>query len=54
MKESMYRYMKVGLVSFSAYPKIVKGDGAVSEVIARIARDSYSYAIEITHIIADD
>ncbi len=50
MNESIYKYMKVGLIHFMAYPSVVKGEGPVLETIKEIARDSYFNAIEITWI----
>jgi len=46
----MYRYMKVGLIHFMAYPSTMKGEGPVLETIRKIARDDYFNAIEITWI----
>lgn len=50
MNGSMYKYMKVGLVSFMAFPSIIKGEGPVIEKIKKIAVDEYFNAIEITWI----
>jgi sugar phosphate isomerase/epimerase len=50
MNESMYRYMKVGLVHFMAYPESTKDEGRILETISEIACDDYFNAIEITSI----
>jgi len=50
MNESMYKYMKVGLIHFMAYPNTMKGDGPIEETIRKIAVDDYFQAIEVTWI----
>ncbi len=50
MNESLYKYMKVGLVHFMAYPSTIKGEGPVVETIKKIILDDYFSAIEITTI----
>ncbi len=50
MKESMYKYMKVGIIHFMAYPTTIKGEGHIVETITKIAEDDYFNAIEITWI----
>ena len=50
MNESLYKYMKVGLVHFMAFPATIKGEGPVVETIRKIAVDDYFSAIEITTI----
>ena len=50
MKESMYKYMKVGIIHFMAYPTTIRGEGPIVETITRIAEDDYFNAIEITWI----
>ncbi len=50
MNESMYRYMKVGLVHFMAFPTTMKGSGPILETIRTLATDDYFNAIEITTI----
>lgn len=50
MVESIYKYMKVGLIHFMAYPSTIKGEGPILETIRSIAEDSYFNAIEITWI----
>ena len=50
MNESMYKYMKVGIIHFMAFPSTIKGDGPIAETIRKIAVDDYFNAIEITWI----
>ncbi|MEO5594282.1 MAG: TIM barrel protein [Chitinophagaceae bacterium] len=50
MNEPLYKYMKVGLVHFMAYPATMKGEGPILETIKKLALDDYFTAIEITTI----
>ncbi|MEJ7769106.1 MAG: TIM barrel protein [Chitinophagaceae bacterium] len=50
MNEPLYKYMKVGLVHFMAYPATIKGEGPILETIKKLALDDYFTAIEITTI----
>lgn len=50
MNESMYKYMKVGIIHFMAYPQTMKGEGPILETIKKIAVDDYFNAIEISWI----
>ena len=50
MNESMYNFMKVGLIAVMAYPSIQKGYGPVEEVIKKIATDEYFNAIGVAWI----
>ena len=50
MNESIYKYMKVGLIHFMAYPSTMKGEGPVAETVRKIAEDDYFNAIEVTWI----
>lgn len=50
MNESMYKYMKVGLIHFMAYPSTMKGEGPILETVRKIVLDDYFNAIEITWI----
>lgn len=50
MNESMYKYMKVGLIHFMAYPETMKGEGPILETIRKVAVDDYFNAIEISWI----
>jgi hypothetical protein len=50
MQESMYKYMKVGIIHFMAYPTTITGEGPIVETITKIAEDDFFNAIEITWI----
>ncbi len=50
MQESMYRYMKVGVVHFMAYPETMKGEGPILETLGKIAEDDFFTAVEISWI----
>lgn len=50
MQDSLFKYMKVGLVHFMAYPTTIKGEGPILETIKKLALDDYFNAIEITTI----
>lgn len=50
MNESMYKYMKIGLIHFMAFPSTIKGEGPIAETIKKIAVDDYFNAIELTWI----
>ena len=54
MNEPLYKYMKVGLVHFMAYPATIKGEGPILETIKKLALDDYFTAIEITTIKNDE
>ena len=50
MNESMYKYMKVGLIHFMAFTDSIRGEGPILETIKKIALDDYFNAIEISWI----
>lgn len=50
MYESIYKYMKVGLIHFMAFPSTIKGEGPILETVKKIAVDDYFNAIEISWI----
>jgi sugar phosphate isomerase/epimerase len=50
MQESFYKYFKVGIIHFMAYPTTMKGEGPILETITKIAEDDFFTAIEITKI----
>lgn len=50
MNDSLYKYMRVGLVHFMAYPSTIKGEGPILETIKKLTLDDYFTAIEITTI----
>lgn len=54
MKESMKKYMKVGLVHFMAYPAAMTGEGEIiPQSVRRVLEDDYFDAIELTRINDD-
>ena len=48
--EPIYKFAKIGLVHFMAYPSTIKGEGPIIETIKKIAVDDYFDAIEVTWI----
>ncbi len=50
MNQSIHSYMKVGLVSFMAYPSLMKGEGEILPTIKKLATDDFFTAIEVTWI----
>ena len=50
MQTAMDAYLKMGIVHFMAYPSLGGGEGPWAETAARIGRDTFFTAIEITHI----
>lgn len=50
MQESIYKYMKVGIAHFTAYPQVEKGEGPILETLGKIAEDDFFTAVEITQI----
>ncbi|NLC44834.1 MAG: sugar phosphate isomerase/epimerase [Clostridiales bacterium] len=50
MNKSIYKYMKVGIIHFMAYPETMKGEGKIGETVRKIALDDYFNAIEISWI----
>ena len=54
MQESMYKYMKLGIVHFMAFPDALRGEGAISETIKKIAEDDFFTAIELTWVKDED
>jgi sugar phosphate isomerase/epimerase len=50
MNGSIYRYMKLGIVHFMAFPSTMGGSGPILETVGRIAEDAYFNAIELTWI----
>ncbi len=50
MQESMYKFMKVGLVHFMAYPQVMKGEGPILETLQKIAEDDFFTAVEVSWI----
>jgi len=51
MIESIHKFFKVGIISFMAYPQIMRGeDPNVLDYLRKIATDDYFDAIEVTWI----
>lgn len=50
MRNSIYKYMKVGLIHFMAYPETIKGEGPIVETLEKIAEDDFFTAVEISWI----
>jgi len=50
MQESMYKFMKVGLIHFMAYPQVMRGEGPILETLQKIAEDDFFTAVEISWI----
>ena len=48
MNESIYKYMKVGIIHFMAYPQVMKGEGPILETLEEIAKDDYFNVVEVT------
>ena len=50
MQESMYKFMKVGLIHFMAFPQVMKGEGPILETLQKIAEDDFFTAVEVSWI----
>jgi len=50
MQDSMYKFMKVGLIHFMAYPQVMKGEGPILETLQKIAEDDFFTAVEVSWI----
>ncbi|KUK86365.1 MAG: Xylose isomerase domain-containing protein TIM barrel [candidate division TA06 bacterium 34_109] len=48
MQESMYKFMKVGIIHFMAYPQTMKGEGPILETLQKIAEDDFFTAVEVS------
>ncbi len=48
MQESIYKFMKVGIIHFMAYPQVMKGEGPILETLQKIAEDDFFTAVEVT------
>ncbi len=44
---SIYKYMKLGVVHFKAYPEVSNGEGPVVETLRKIAEDDFWTAVEV-------
>jgi len=47
MDSSIYRYCKVGIVHFKAFPEVSGGNGPIRETIEKIANDDFFTAVEV-------
>ena len=47
MKESMYRYMNVGLIQFMAYPDAVRDESALIDSVRKIALRSFAATVAL-------
>ncbi len=50
MNESMYKYMRVGIIHFMIFPGTIGGEGPIVETVRRLAADEYFNALEVTWI----
>ena len=50
MKPDLHQMMRVGIVTFMAFPDTMNGEGAVVEAIESICNDPYSESIELTQV----
>ncbi len=50
MQESIYKFMKVELIHFMAYPETMKGDGPILETLQKITEDDFFTAVEVSWI----
>ena len=48
MQDSIYKFMKVGLIHFMAYPQVMKGEGPILETLQKIAEDDFFTAVEVS------
>jgi sugar phosphate isomerase/epimerase len=47
MQDSMYAYMKPGIVHFKAYPEVALGEGPIVETLRKICEDDFWMAVEV-------
>ena len=50
MNKDWNDFIKLGIVHFMAFPDTIKGEGAISETVQKIADDDFFDVIEITWI----
>ena len=50
LNESIYKYMKIGLIFGMAFPGTVKDVGTIAENMKKVITDDYFNAIEISHV----
>lgn len=44
---SIYKYMKLGIVHFKAFPEVAQGEGPVVETLRKIVEDDFWTAVEV-------
>jgi len=44
---SIYKYMKLGIVHFKAFPEVVRGEGPIIETLRTIVEDDFWTAVEV-------
>ena len=56
MQDSMYKYMKIGIVHFMAFPEgdSLHGNGPIAKTVEKIATDDFFTAIELTWVNDED
>jgi len=56
MQDSIYKYMKIGIVHFMAFPEgdSLHGNGPIAETVKKIATDDFFTAIELTWVSDED
>ena len=47
MQDSMYRYMRVGIIHFKAFPDTVRGEGDIAGTLRKICEDDFWTAVEV-------
>jgi len=47
MQDSMYAYIKPGIVHFKAYPEVALGEGHIVETLRKICEDDFWMAVEV-------
>ncbi len=41
MQDPMYKFIKVELIHFMAYPQVMKGEGPILKTLQKIAEDDF-------------
>jgi len=44
---SIYRYMKLGIVHFKAFPEVARGEGLIVETLRKLVEDDFWTAVEV-------
>ena len=50
MTESWNKYMNVGTIHFMSFPEVMKGEGPVTETLAKILSNDFFTAVELTRV----